>query len=123
MSSDVIWHIRDKSVVTAMPPKHGSINLYVQGNQKARLDGQPRTSTSTLTQPLLNNDFFIFISEVYTSRCRWLLFYLGSFSFTPGAGFTFIWGVSLTDPKPDLLFCGEFLLHVTSFFFFFLLFL
>ena len=34
-------------------PKHGSINLYVHGNQKAREDGQPRTSTSTLTQ-LLN---------------------------------------------------------------------
>ena len=34
-------------------PKHGSIILYVHGNQKARLDGQPRTSTSTLTQ-LLN---------------------------------------------------------------------
>ena len=34
-------------------PKHSSINLYVHRNQKARLDGQPRTSTSTLTQ-LLN---------------------------------------------------------------------
>ena len=31
-------------------PKHGSIILYVHGNQKARYDGQPRTSTSTLTQ-------------------------------------------------------------------------
>ena len=36
-------------------PKHGSINLYVHGNQKARQDGQPGTSTSTLTQ-LLNYD-------------------------------------------------------------------
>ena len=34
-------------------PKHGSINLYVHGSQKARYDGQPRTATSTLTQ-LLN---------------------------------------------------------------------
>ena len=34
-------------------PKHGSINLYVNGNQKARYDGQPMTSTSSLTQ-LLN---------------------------------------------------------------------
>ena len=33
--------------------KHGSVNLYVHGNQKAGLDGQPRMSTSTLTQ-LLN---------------------------------------------------------------------
>ena len=33
MSSDVIWHIRDK--LWPMP-KHGSINLYVHGNQKAR---------------------------------------------------------------------------------------
>ena len=36
-------------------PKHGSILLYVHGNQKAREDGQPRTATSTLTQ-LLNYD-------------------------------------------------------------------
>ena len=50
MSSDVSWHIRDKFWPM---PKHGSINLYVHGNQKARYDGQPRTSTSTLTQ-LLN---------------------------------------------------------------------
>ena len=34
-------------------PKHGSVILYVHGNQKARSDGQPRTATSTLTQ-LLN---------------------------------------------------------------------
>ena len=34
-------------------PKQGSIILYVHGNQKVRYDGQPRTSTSTLTQ-LLN---------------------------------------------------------------------
>ena len=38
-------------------PKHGSINLYVHGNQKASQDGQPRTSTSTLTQ-LLNYEAF-----------------------------------------------------------------
>ena len=36
-------------------PKHGAINLYVHGNQKARYDGQLRTATSTLTQ-LLNYD-------------------------------------------------------------------
>ena len=33
MSSDVSWHIRDKLWPT---PKHGSIILYVHGNQKAR---------------------------------------------------------------------------------------
>ena len=33
MSSDGSWHIRDK--LWPMP-KHGSINLYVHGNQKAR---------------------------------------------------------------------------------------
>ena len=33
MSSDVMRHIRDK--LWPMP-KHGSINLYVHGNQKAR---------------------------------------------------------------------------------------
>ena len=37
MSSDVKWHIRHK--LWPMP-KHGSINLYVHGNQKAREDGQ-----------------------------------------------------------------------------------
>ena len=36
-------------------PKHGSIILYVHGKEKARLDGQLRTATSTLTQ-LLNYD-------------------------------------------------------------------
>ena len=34
MSSDVSWHIRDK--LWPMPKPHGSINLYVHGNQKAR---------------------------------------------------------------------------------------
>ena len=33
MSSDVGWHIRDK---LRPMPKHGSINLYVHGSQKAR---------------------------------------------------------------------------------------
>ena len=33
MSSDVRWHIRDK---LCPMPKHGSVNLYVHGNQKAR---------------------------------------------------------------------------------------
>ena len=47
MSSDVSWHIRDK--LWPMP-KHGSVILYIHGNQKARYDGQPRTATSTLTQ-------------------------------------------------------------------------
>ena len=32
MSSDVSWHIRDK--LWPMP-KHGSVNLYIHGNQKA----------------------------------------------------------------------------------------
>ena len=49
-------------------PKHGSVNLYVHGIQKARQDGQPRTSTSTFTQ-LLNygtdmNDNMEFIVSV-----------------------------------------------------------
>ena len=39
-------------------PKHGAINRYVHGSQKARWDGQLRTSTSTLTQ-LLNYDYDI----------------------------------------------------------------
>ena len=47
MSSDVSWHIRNK--LWPMP-KHGSIILYVHGNQRL-----VRTATSTLTQ-LLNYD-------------------------------------------------------------------
>ena len=43
-------------------PKHGSINLYVHGNLKARQDGQPRTSTSTLTQ-LLNCECRSFVEN------------------------------------------------------------
>ena len=38
MSSDVSWHIRDKLWPVL---KHGSINLYIHGNQKARQDRQP----------------------------------------------------------------------------------
>ena len=38
-------------------PKHGSIILYVHGNQKARWDGQLRTATSTLTQLLNYGEF------------------------------------------------------------------
>ena len=34
--------------------EHGSILLYVHGNHEARLDGQPKTATSTFTQ-LLNS--------------------------------------------------------------------
>ena len=51
MSSDVGRHPGDK---LRPMPKHGSIILYVHGNQKARWDGQPRTATSTL----LNYDPF-----------------------------------------------------------------
>ena len=72
VSSDVSWHIRDK--LWPMP-KHGSINLYVHGNQKARYDGQPSTSTSTLTQ-LLNYDFLIlfFTSKLFYELylCNWV---------------------------------------------------
>ena len=49
MSSDVSWHIRDKLWPML---KHGSIILYVHGNQNACWDRQPRTATSTLTQLL-----------------------------------------------------------------------
>ena len=60
-SSDVSWHIRDK---LRPMPKHGSVNLYVHGNQKARWDGQLRTATSTLAQ-LLNYAIFceVILSE------------------------------------------------------------
>ena len=42
----------------------------------------------------------------------WLHFYLGGFSYTSRAGFTFIWGVSLTYPMLVAFLCGEFLLHI-----------
>ena len=41
-----------------------------------------------------------------------LHFYLGSFSYTPRAGFIFIWGVSLTHPVLASFSSGEFLLHI-----------
>ena len=41
-------------------------------------------------------------------------FYVGSFSYTSHASFTFIWEVSLTHPMLALLFFGEFLLHIPS---------
>ena len=34
----------------------------------------------------------------------WIHFYLGSFSYTSHAGFTFLWGVSLIHPKLAFLF-------------------
>ena len=47
MSSDVSWHIWDKLWPV---PKHGSVILYVHGNQKARLNGRPpRLSRSSWT--------------------------------------------------------------------------
>ena len=52
MSSDVSWHIRDKLWVM---PKHGSIILYVHGNQRlVRTDSSgrpPRLSHSSWTLP------------------------------------------------------------------------
>ena len=39
-------------------------------------------------------------------------FYWGSFCYSSRAGFILSWGVSLTHPMLDLLFCGEFLLHI-----------
>ena len=72
----------------------------------------------------------------------WVHFYRGSFSYTSLAGFIFIWVVSLTHPvlvrvffffffliwgvtHPmfDLLFCGEFLLHIPCWLFFFFFYL
>ena len=42
----------------------------------------------------------------------WLLFYLGSFSYTSRAGFIFMWGVDLTHPVLASFLSGEFLLHI-----------
>ena len=43
--------------------------------------------------------------------------YLRSFTYTPHAGFIFVWGV--TCPMLVLLFCGEFLLHIPCWVFFY----
>ena len=51
ISSDVSWHIRDKLRPVC---EHSSVLLYIHRNHKARLDGEPRTATLTLTQ-LLNS--------------------------------------------------------------------
>ena len=38
-------------------PKHGSVTVYVHGNQKARYDGQSRTAiVDSLSTQLLNYD-------------------------------------------------------------------
>ena len=41
----------------------------------------------------------------------WLNFYLRSLFYRSHAGFTFLWGVSLTPPVLASFLCGEFLLH------------
>ena len=38
--------------------------------------------------------------------------YAGRFSYTFSAGFTIMWGVSLTHPMLDLILSGDFLLHI-----------
>ena len=97
----------------------------------------------SLTHPVLAFNFFLsgefhlhipcwflfLLGEFLLHTPCWVQFYQGSFSVTSRAGFTFIWGVSLTHPvlasfyiyiwgvslthpMLDLLFCGEFLLHI-----------
>ena len=60
--------------------------------------------------------FFNYLGCFCDTSCAGFFFYLGSFSYTSRAGFfffsLFFSGVSLTHPMSDLLFCGEFLLHV-----------
>ncbi len=48
----------------------------------------------------------------------WLHFYLGSFSYTPRAGFIIMRGVSLTHPVLALFLSGEFLKHIPCSLFF-----
>ena len=81
-----------------------------------------------------------FLSEVFLLHIPcWLLFYLGSVSYTSRAGFvcfccccffrffllffllfSSLSGESLTHPMLDLLFCGEFLLYIPCWLLFFL---
>ena len=45
-------------------------------------------------------------------------FYLGSSSYTPRAGFIFLWGVSVTHPVLPSFLCGELLLHIPCWLYF-----
>ena len=65
---------------------------------------------------------FSYTSGAFFFFFFFFFFYLGSFSYTSHADFIFIWGVSLTHPTLALFFCGEFLLHVPCWLFFFFLF-
>ena len=67
--------------------------------------------------------FFSFKSGQFLLHIlSWLLLYLGSFTYTSRAGFIFSWGVSLTHLMLALFLCGEFLLHVPCWLFFFFFF-
>ena len=71
----------------------------------------------SLTHPMLHlpfcGEFLLHIPCcLLFLSCFSSFFNLGSFSYTARAGFTFIWRVSLTHPMQDLVFCGEFLLHI-----------
>ena len=50
-------------------PKHGSVNFYVHGNQKARWGGQPRTATSTLTLLMNYETLAKQLDGVYIQAC------------------------------------------------------
>ena len=86
----------------------------------------------SLTDPVLAS---YLCGEFLLNIRYWLYFYLGSFSYTSHACFLFLWGVCLTHPELVLslslslattrlasFLCGEFLLHIPCwlFFFFFL---
>ena len=86
-----------------------------------------------LTHLFKNNSFNISLYRefLYTTHAgfflhilSWLpLLYLESIPHTSRAAFIFVWGVSLTHPTLALFLCGEFLLHILCWLFFFFLFL
>ena len=65
----------------------------------------------SLTHPVFVS-FFFFSGEFLLLIPCWLHFYLGSFSYTSRAGFSFINWPSLTHPMLILYLPGEFLLHI-----------
>ena len=76
----------------------------------------------SLTHPVLASFFFseefllhipcLLVFVFFSLLHIWLQFYLGSFFDAIRAGFSFIWGVSLTHPVLASVLSGEFLFHI-----------
>ena len=82
-------------------PKHGSIWLYVHGNQKAREDGQSRTATSTHTHTHTHTHLRTHAHSLITAeKCMyaggWLGFFFSSLFLSRKWGFSAVLNYSYT---------------------------